>query len=738
MSAGSPNGGAAAQAIVTNPALQAAVQQLQAAAEGGVQVTFRRNGTPIEIKGPRLARQFGGAVPAGATRHEETARSFLRQHHVLVGLDDPDRELQLGKSERDELGRQHLRFRQVYQGLQVWPCEVLVHLNANGDVDLLNGAFIPTPAGVATQPTVSADQAVRNARTQVAQGLPATSDTPELIVYGPLDKPARLAWKFDLTAGLDKSWRCVVDALDGSVLVQFTLVNEGAVTGSGVDGLGKTRTLHLWQQGSTYYMVDTSKHMYDTTSTPPSPDTTRGAIFIWDCQNTPPTNNPSTLGSPVQSTSTSATSGWVPDTVSAAYGLSEVYDYYLSRHGRNSLDGAGGSITAYARVGINFRNAFWTGALKVMIFGDTLPSGLDVCGHELTHGVINSVGDGGILNYHDQPGALNEGFADIFGENVVNRTQGSNDWKMAGDTVLGVIRNLADPNSLTVPGLGEPYPAKMSQFLNLSSTQDSGGVHENSCIFGHCYYLLASGMTGAIGISNAANIFYRAMTLHLAKESQFIDARHACVTSAQELYGTNSVQATQTAAAFDAVEIVDAPASPAPGGIPVVQGPDSTLCLRGDPVSYEYDLFRRETAQGDGTTGAFISTIDYLSHQKVSVSGDGSYAVYVTSDNDFGTVATDGTGAQLAGIPGTVYSVAMTPDGNRIAFVPLNFFGYAENAISVVDLAADTMKTIKVYAVDSEGRLQDIIQYPEVLNFTADGQTLYMTPTRRPRQAAPM
>ena len=28
--------------------------------------------------------------------------------------------------------------------------------------------------------------------------------------------------------------------------------------------------------------------------------------------------------------------------VSAAFGLAQVYDYYLERHGRNSLDGAGG------------------------------------------------------------------------------------------------------------------------------------------------------------------------------------------------------------------------------------------------------------------------------------------------------------------------------------------------------------------------------------------------------------
>src|SRR5262249_14428744 len=162
-----------------------------------------------------------------------------------------------------------------------------------------------------------------------------------------------------------------------------------------------------------------------------------------DSQNTPPTNNPNAtdnfLGNPVQSTSSSATSGWNADAVGAAYGLGQTYDYYLERHARNSLDGAAGSISGFVRVGINWRNAFWTQQYKIMVVGDTLPNGLDVCAHELTHGVIFSTGDGGILNYHDQPGALNESLADIFGENVEARTKGTNDWEMGEDTVLGAL-----------------------------------------------------------------------------------------------------------------------------------------------------------------------------------------------------------------------------------------------------------------------------------------------------------
>ncbi len=44
------------------------------------------------------------------------------------------------------------------------------------------------------------------------------------------------------------------------------------------------------------------------------------------------------------STSVGTSTGWVPDAVGAMYGLGATYDYYLQRHGRNSLDDAGSSI----------------------------------------------------------------------------------------------------------------------------------------------------------------------------------------------------------------------------------------------------------------------------------------------------------------------------------------------------------------------------------------------------------
>ena len=98
---------------------------------------------------------------------------------------------------------------------------------------------------------MSAEQALQRTGAEVARAC-RLAIQPNLIIYSRLDDSAELAWKFDLSAGLSDAWRCVVDALDGSVLAAFSLVNEGGGQ-SGVDGLGMTRTLHLWQQGAPFY-----------------------------------------------------------------------------------------------------------------------------------------------------------------------------------------------------------------------------------------------------------------------------------------------------------------------------------------------------------------------------------------------------------------------------------------------------------------------------------------------------
>jgi Zn-dependent metalloprotease len=179
--------------------------------------------------------------------------------------------------------------------------------------------------------------------------------------------------------------------------------------------------------GFELYLVDGSKPMFDAASNPPNNG--RGVILIYDGANKQVTDPQFSAG---LVKSDSVGSGWDPDAVGAAYGLSQTYDYYRERFGRDSLDGQKGNIRAMVRYGNNVQNAFWFGTTKTMVFGFGFTREIDITGHELTHGVIDNIGNGGILEYQFQSGAMNEALADLFGEMVEARNKnGRPDWLKA-------------------------------------------------------------------------------------------------------------------------------------------------------------------------------------------------------------------------------------------------------------------------------------------------------------------
>ncbi|MEQ1751531.1 MAG: peptidase M4 family protein, partial [Prosthecobacter sp.] len=97
------------------------------------------------------------------------------------------------------------------------------------------------------------------------------------------------------------------------------------------------------------------------------------------------------------------------------------YDFYSKLFGRNSLDDNGMSLISSVHVadfnGGSMSNAFWDGTQMAYGDGDGIifkafTKSLDVVGHELTHGVVSFTSN---LVYQDEPGALNEHYADVFG-----------------------------------------------------------------------------------------------------------------------------------------------------------------------------------------------------------------------------------------------------------------------------------------------------------------------------------
>lgn len=714
----------------TNTASKHSVSKVS---ETKIHVQWADNGTPRQIRPEHQTPLLKGQTVAAsrptqanlASENQKTARQFLKSYQSLLKLDDATNELKLRQAQTDDLGQSHIRFQQYYQGIPLWGNEVIVHVDANGDVALMDGAFTATPHKIVTEPAITAPESIRYALKAV-RDIPRgeLTEATHLAIYTDDEAPARLVWQVTLSVGLEFRWLVMVDALTGESLLAYNQIRHAAVSGSGIDLHGTRQPLNLWEDNDTYFLIDTSKPMFKTGANPLQAisDSTAdaGAIYILDAQNAPTvdeTGEP--VGVPLYHTVSDLPDHWDDDAVSAAFGLSEIYDYYRQRHNRDSLDGQGGSMTAAVRYGQDFRNAFWNGQL--MVFGDAIPfaGALDIVAHELTHGVIQHSAN---LNRSTaQSSALNEAFADIFGEAVEAYSQGQADWE-SGASLAEQGRSFRDPGSVT-SYLGEPYPASMSDYVNLPLIPgfDFGGEHTNSTIVSHAFYLLSDGLSGAIGIHHAERIFYRALTIHLTPRAQFFDARLACIQAASELFGADSVQVQKTIAAFDQVEIFERPATPQPSLFPAITAPDSILAIYKNPENGGYFLARRESALGDAEQGVGLSHFDVKPSQ-FSVDAAGEIVIFVDSIADVCLMATNSTQAETClGFAGKIHSVAQSPSGRYVAAI----FVDNKNIIAVMDLENPEAeaKIIQLRGFATEGASSTITE-ADAMVFSNDGRFL--------------
>jgi Zn-dependent metalloprotease len=236
------------------------------------------------------------------------------------------------------------------------------------------------------------------------------------------------------------------------------------------------------------------------------------------------------------------------EALAAADNSNKVLHYYWDTHSRDSFDGLGAKVNAIVHIGHKWVNAFWDSQNEIMAYGDgdgkifkPLTQSVDVAGHEMTHGVVSKTAD---LEYQSESGALNEGFADYFGESI----EGHDDWVMGAnlffDAAQGVngIRNLKDPHQTTYRSrdkdgniVARPAPAKYDEIFKFDGEycggqNDNCGVHMNATLVGHVGF----NMVNAIGREKSDKLFYTTLVHYLTNTSNFAafgqGARKACGT----------------------------------------------------------------------------------------------------------------------------------------------------------------------------------------------------------------
>ena len=244
------------------------------------------------------------------------------------------------------------------------------------------------------------------------------------------------------------------------------------------------------------------------------------------------------------------------------------YDFYFEVFKRNSLDNAGLPLISSVHFGKNYDNAFWSG--EQMVYGDgdgvvfvSFTRALDVVAHELIHGVVSHECD---LVYQDEPGALNEHFADVFGI-LTKQWKGKiaaekADWLIGADimgpqpeaTAKNRARGLRtfkdEPAFEDNPYLGtDPQPKRLRD--KYTGHDDNGGVHLNSGIPNCAFYRVATALGGAAWNAPGA-IWYETLKA-LNPQSGFAEMVTTTVDSATKLFGAGSNEARAVAAAWKAV-----------------------------------------------------------------------------------------------------------------------------------------------------------------------------------------
>ena len=142
-----------------------------------------------------------------------------------------------------------------------------------------------------------------------------------------------------------------------------------------------------------------------------------------------------------------------------------------------------------------------------MVYGEGIPPGytvggseagfwagaLDIVAHEMTHHITDLTSR---LRTHDEAGALNEAFSDIMATSIEFFFQDPGDGPLKADYLIG--EEVADPLIAGINrSLEDPQrfgdPDHLSK--RVTGSADNCGVHTNSLIASHAFYLAVEGGT---------------------------------------------------------------------------------------------------------------------------------------------------------------------------------------------------------------------------------------------------
>jgi len=530
-----------------------------------------------------VSLEVGLAQQPPAVFIKATSVADLRTWDGYVTARERAGELQVLSAERDPSlpDRVVERLQQYHQGVPVWGAQV-VRDSTDGVAESIFGD-VSLPLTISTEPRLSMSDAQRV----------LTGDSgfllrqPQLTVLSLESGDPRLAY-----TGVQSSdtgvFRIFIDAQTGAELLRYSEIETQSAIGTGRGAIGDRKKVSVTQQGGAYVADDKMR--------PPK-------LTTYDMRgDLPRAFQVVDQGAPLFASDIASDSDndWTdPPTVDAHAYVGLTYDYYFKRHGRRGLDDRDRPLVAMVNgtrqqdwastppqlLGLFVLNAFWCGAcgpgnVGVMYFGNGAgPQGfivngvqqtigyfsgsIDIVAHELTHGVTQS--SSGLI-YLNESGALNESFSDIMGASVeffhqpVGSGLGQADYLLGEDTFRGGLNGNRSMENPALFGDPDHYSKRFT------GTTDNGGVHTNSGISNHVFYLAIEGGTnrtsglavqgvGAANREQIEKVFYRAFVFLLPANATFSNARGTTIQAARDLYGAGSAPERAVTQAWTAVGV---------------------------------------------------------------------------------------------------------------------------------------------------------------------------------------
>ncbi|MFE0730228.1 M4 family metallopeptidase [Streptomyces antibioticus] len=586
---------------------------------------------------PRAGSAPVGLTPSRRTALIKSAQSASAATAGRLGLGGQEK-LVVKDVIQDADGTTHTRYERTYAGLPVLGGDLVVHLKNNRTtVSKAATARLvvpsPTPKLSAAQAGSRAVAAAKSADVSGAE----TERAPRLVVWAAGTGTPALAWETVVEGvqedGTPSELQVVTDATTGKQILAAEKVHTGSGTGqySGEVTVGSTLS------GSTYQLVDPDRANQRTYDLNQGTSGT-GTLFtddndVWG-DGTP--GNRQTAG------------------VDVAFGAAATWDYFKNVHGRNGIRGDGVAAYSRAHYGNNYVNAFWQDSCFCMTYGDgsgnTHPlTSLDVAAHEMSHGVTSATAN---LTYAGESGGLNEATSDIFAAAV------EFDADLAADVPDYLVGEKIDINGNGTPLRYMDKPSKDGSSRDYWSSSLGGiDVHYSSGPANHFFYLLSEGsgaktvngvaydsptydgqaVTG-IGVSNAAAIWYRALTTYMTSSTNYAGARTATLSAAADLFGAYSPTYLAVADAWAAINVGNRIAL----GVNLAPIADQTSGI-GQAVSLQVDAYTTNT--GAGLTYEATGLPDGLA---ISPSGLITGTPTTLGTGDVTVTVTDSTGASVS------------------------------------------------------------------------------------------